>query len=164
MVISRIYYHMKPLLIYLFIFNGYQWHCMPLGLNSLLTHIVFGENTMNGKNILEGRTGPVTQSLEAVKNLLAFVGRASDPLPTDVSLHNGRLVLVLSNKKDCFYTVTVTKCSCPSSTYRGGPCKHQRKYFPVAKVEQCTEPGSIRPTGKWPGGMNGPVDECKGVA
>ena len=27
-----------------------------------------------------------------------------------------------------------------------------------------TESESIRPTGKWPGGMNGPVDECKGVA
>jgi len=23
---------------------------------------------------------------------------------------------------------------------------------------------SIRPAGKWPGGMNGPVDECKGAA
>jgi hypothetical protein len=26
------------------------------------------------------------------------------------------------------------------------------------------ESESIRPAGKWPGGMNGPVDECKGVA
>ena len=120
---------------------------------------------MNGKNILEGRTGPVTQSLDAIKNLLAYVGRSSDPMPSDVSLDNGRLVLVLNNKKDAYYTCTARACSCPSATYRhNGPCKHQRKYFPVAKVEQLTEAGSIRPTGKWPGGMNGPVDECKGMA
>ncbi len=103
---------------------------MPLDLNSLLTHIVFGENTMNGKNMLEGRTGPITQSVEAVKKLLTFLGRTSDPLPNEVSLGGGRLVLVLSNKKDAFYTVTSRACSCPAATYHHGPCKHQRKYFP----------------------------------
>jgi hypothetical protein len=107
---------------------------------------------MNGKNLLEGRTGPVTQSVEAVKSLLALVGRASDPLPTDVSLDNGRLVLILSNKKDAYYTCTGAKCSCPAQQWHPGqPCKHQRKYFPVAKVEQATanEPlikrGGFRP-------------------
>ncbi len=120
---------------------------------------------MSGKNLLEGRSGPVTQSIDAVKNLLAFVGRGVDPLPTDVTLDNGRMVLVLSNEKDCFYTVTATKCSCPSSTYRGGACKHQRKYFAEqAEKPGATEPGSIRPAGKWPGGLNGPVEEIMGVA
>jgi len=37
---------MTPSFIYLFIINGFQWHHMPSDLNSLLTHIVFGENTM----------------------------------------------------------------------------------------------------------------------
>jgi hypothetical protein len=119
---------------------------------------------MNGKNLLEGRTGPVTQSLDAIKSLLAYVGRASDPMPSEVSIDNGRLMLVLSNKKDAYYTVTEKKCSCPAATYHQGPCKHQRKYFPVAKVEQSTEARSIRLAGKWPGGMNGPVDKISGEA
>jgi len=122
---------------------------------------------MNAKNLLEGRTGPVTQSVAAIKSLLALVGRASDPMPSDVSLDNGRLVLVLSNKKDAYYTCTSRACSCPGNQFRHN-CKHQRAHF-GAKIEQATKPameseGSIRPTGKWPGGMNGPVDECMGVA
>jgi hypothetical protein len=102
---------------------------------------------MNGKNILEGRTGPVTQSLDAIKSLLAFVGRASNPLPSDVSLENGRLVLVLSNKKDAYYCTTATKCSCPSAAYgHGASCKHQRKFFPQdAKTAAKEETESIRP-------------------
>jgi hypothetical protein len=112
-------------------------------------------------NLLEGLSGPVTQSIEAVRALLAVVGRASDPLPSDVSLEKGRLVLVLTNKKDAYYTCTEKKCSCPSASYRGSPCKHQRKYFPQAEAAR-PEPGEIRPVEKWPGGMNGPVDECRG--
>ena len=101
---------------------------------------------MNGKNILEGRTGPITQSVDAVKALLSWKKIASDPLPADVSMDNGRLVLVLSNKKDVYYTVTPTKCSCPAATYHPGqPCKHQRKHFPQEKVVAAAEPSSIRP-------------------
>ncbi len=86
---------------------------------------------MAGKVILQN-SAPVTQSIEGVKALLAMVGRAADPLPTDVSLDNGRLVLVLNNKKDAYYTVTDSACSCPASTFRpGSRCKHQRKYFPA---------------------------------
>ena len=118
------------------------------------------------KNLLEGRTWPITQSVEAIKSLLAYVGRASSPLPSELSIGEGRLVLVLSNKKDVYYTVTPTKCSCPSATYHPGqPCKHQRKHFPQEQVATAAaaESGSIRPECKWPGGMNGPVDECKVV-
>jgi hypothetical protein len=118
---------------------------------------------MQGKTILKIEN-PTTQSIDSVKSLLSYVGRASDPLPSDVSLEGGRVVLILSNKKDCYYVATQKTCSCPAATYHQGPCKHQRKYFPVAKVEHLTEAGSIRPAGKWPGGMNGPVDECKGMA
>lgn len=64
------------------------------------------------------QSGPVTQSVGAIKNLLAYVGRSSDPLPLDVSLDNGRLVLVLSNDKKCYYVTTVSACSCPSAIYR----------------------------------------------
>lgn len=117
---------------------------------------------MSGKNLLEGRTGPVTQSVDAVKSLLAFVGRASDPLPTDVSLDKGSVVLVLSNKKDVYYTTTARACSCPSSTYRGVRCKHQRHYFPQEQAATVSDTGSIRPTGEWvgPNGekANGPVE------
>jgi hypothetical protein len=92
---------------------------------------------------------PVTQSVEAVKALLSWKGRSSDPLPQFVEMgkEDSRLVLVLNNKKDAYYTVTAKACSCPSATYRPGQrCKHQRAYFPQA---QATKPvsasGSIKP-------------------
>jgi hypothetical protein len=114
---------------------------------------------MNGKNILEGRTGPITQAVESVKALLQWKKIASDPLPADVSMDNGRLVLVLSNKKDVYYTVTPSRCSCPSATYHPGqPCKHVRKYFPQAKAatkptasEPLIERGGFRPFSLLPG-------------
>jgi len=121
---------------------------------------------MSEKNLLEGRTGPVTQSVDAVKSLLIHMGEAINPLPSDVSLDNGRLVLILSNKKDAYYTCTARACSCPGNQFRHN-CKHQRAHFPqqqAAKPAAMVREGSIRPTGKWPGGMNGPVDECRGVA
>jgi len=75
---------------------------------------------------------PKTQSADAVKALLAFKKVASDPLPQEVSLDGGRLVLVLSNKKDVYYTATARACSCPAATYHPGQrCKHQKKYFPL---------------------------------
>jgi hypothetical protein len=116
---------------------------------------------MSERNLLEGRTGPVTQSLDAIKNLLAFVGRASDPMPSDVSLDNGRLVLVLSNKKDAYYTCTSRACSCPGNQFRHN-CKHMRKYFPETAKPAATASESIRPTAGWigPDGQraNGPVE------
>lgn len=83
----------------------------------------------------------MTQSVESVKVLLAYLGRASDPLPMDVSLENGLLVLILSNKKDCYYVTTVRACSCPAQHWHPGqPCKHQRKYF--AEVKAATKPAT----------------------
>ena len=75
---------------------------------------------------------PKTQSVEAVKALLAWKGRASDPLPSFIEMGEGesRLVLVLSNKKDCYYVTTARDCSCPARSWHPNqPCKHQRKYF-----------------------------------
>ena len=104
---------------------------------------------------------PQTQTVDAIKALLSWRGRASDPLPEFVELSGkeGRLVLVLNNKRDAYYTTTARACSCPAAIYNHGPCKHQRKHFAelIAKPA-ASEPGSIRPAGKWPGGMNGPVD------
>jgi hypothetical protein len=117
---------------------------------------------MSGKVLFNGAS-PKTQSIDAVKNLLAFVGRASDPLPTDVSLDNGSMVLVLSNKKDSYYCLTAKTCSCPANTWHPNhPCKHQRKYFGTKLASSPTEAASIRPTAGWigPDGQraNGPVE------
>ncbi len=90
---------------------------------------------------------PKTQSVESVKALLKWRGRGSDPLPDYVEIGQGenRLMLVLSNKKDCFYTTTAHKCSCPSQTYRGGQCKHMRKYYPQIAKPASQELDGIRP-------------------
>ncbi len=114
---------------------------------------------MSGKTILEPSC-PVTQSREAVVAMLNYLGRTADPLPEVVDL--GAVKLVLSNKKDVFYTTTARACSCPAATFRPGqPCKHQRRHFPkVAQKQKADEAGdSLRPQGKWFGGHNGPVLE-----
>ena len=72
-----------------------------------------------------------------------------------------KMVLVLSNKKDAYYVATPKACSCPSATYHPGQaCKHQRKYFPqkAEPVRTLNLADEIRPSGKWPGGLNGPVN------
>ena len=95
---------------------------------------------------------PITQRIDAVKSLLAWKKVSCDPLPQEVSLDSGRLVLVLSKKKDCYYVTTVHACSCPAATYHHGPCKHQKKYFPQEEENlRDSLPG-------WPGGLNGPVE------
>ena len=123
---------------------------------------------MDGKTLFDG-TSPKTQSVEAVKALLTWKGRGCDPLPATVEFtqegEESRLVLVLSNKKDSFYVVTERACSCPAATYHPGQrCKHQRHYFPQEQAATASDSGSIRPTGKWAGGHNGPVDKIPGEA
>ena len=97
---------------------------------------------------------PITQRIDAVKALLAWKQVSSDPLPEFVEMGDGdsRLVLVLSKKKDAYYTVTAKGCSCPAATYHNGPCKHQKKYFP--QEEENLRDGLPG----WPGGFNGPVE------
>lgn len=118
---------------------------------------------MSGNLLDKVRSGPVTQSVDAVKTLLSFVGRASDPMPSDVTLDNGRMVLVLNNKKDAYYVTTPKSCSCPASVYNPGkPCKHSRKYFPQPKpVEEPTiDLRASLPGWRGPDGQraNGPVE------
>jgi len=109
---------------------------------------------MNEKTLLASGS-PITQRIDAVKALLAFKKVASDPLPQEVSLDGGRLVLVLSNKKDAYYTVTAKGCSCPAATYHPGTrCKHSKKYFPQPEQEANLRDGLPG----WPGGAHGPVE------
>jgi hypothetical protein len=116
---------------------------------------------MMNKTLFEGKS-PLTQSAEAVKQLIAYqtYGREPAEMPPFYRL-GSEMVLVLSNKKDAYYVVSPKACSCPSATYRPGQtCKHQRKFFPqkVGQVRTLNLADEIKPTGKWPGGMNGPVD------
>ncbi len=106
---------------------------------------------MEGKTLLASGS-PITQRIDAVKALLAWKQVSSDLLPQEVSLDSGRLVLVLSKKKDCYYVTTANGCSCPAATYHHGPCKHQRKYFP--QEEENLRDGLPG----WPDGFNGPVE------
>jgi hypothetical protein len=90
---------------------------------------------MNSKTILNIEK-PQTQTVAAIKALLSWRGRAADPLPSFIEMgkEESRLVLVLSNKRDAYYTCTAKACSCPAAFYHHGPCKHMRKYFPEAKA------------------------------
>ena len=103
---------------------------------------------------------PITQSPEAIKALLSWRGRASDPLPSFIEMGEGedRLVLVLSNKKDAYYTTTARECSCPARNWHPGQrCKHQRRYFPE---QQTAKPATVKQpnAGRWHG-HNGPIIE-----
>jgi hypothetical protein len=97
---------------------------------------------------------PETQTVEAVVELLRYLGRPSEPLPEAVR-GSWAWFLVLSGKRDIYYTVTRRTCSCPYSTYRpGNPCKHQRKYFPgpkktQAEIEKESDEESTRRQAAW---------------
>ena len=85
---------------------------------------------MSGKTLFDDAS-PKTQSIDAVKALLTWRGRETDPMPQTVEFTHesgeGRLMLILSNKKDGYYTTTSSNCSCPARTYNPGqPCKHMR--------------------------------------
>ena len=139
---------------------------------------------MSGR-ILVQMQNPVTQKPEAVEALAAYLNK---PIEAGV-LDLGSAKLVKSNKGDAFYTVTAKACSCPAATYHPGmACKHQRKYFPQPKksreeleaegeaileahhntakrLARPPEESSIRDSlPGWPGGHNGPVDECREAA
>jgi len=139
---------------------------------------------MSGR-ILVQMQNPVTQKPEAVEALAAYLNK---PIEAGV-LDLGSATLVKSNKGDAFYTVTAKACSCPATTYHPGmACKHQRKYFPQPKksreeleaegeaileahhntakrLARPPEESSIRDSlPGWPGGHNGPVDECREAA
>jgi hypothetical protein len=91
---------------------------------------------MSTRKILFGAA--VTQQTEAVVSMLKFFGKPTTPPPQTVDLPG--MVLVLSNKKDVYYTTSANSCSCPSAAYRPGQlCKHQRKYFPEKSIRLSPE-------------------------
>ncbi len=117
---------------------------------------------MSGKILLEPSC-PVTQTAEAVKQLIEFVThKPCEELPESFSMPS--MVLVLSNKKDVYYVVTEKDCSCPARTYNPGKhCKHMRKHYPqkVKSQSMADVLDGIRPTAKWVGGHNGPVSDLQ---
>jgi len=105
---------------------------------------------MSGKTILNVES-PKTQSIDAVKSLLAFVGRASDPMPVFVELARG-VRLTKSKKGDCYYTTTSRDCSCPARAYNpGAACKHM-KQLQAAMDNESIRPkcGAFRPFSELP--------------
>ena len=85
---------------------------------------------MSGRILLE-LSSPVSQSCEAVKQLIAYHhhGQVPKEMPDFYRL-SSEMVLVLSNKKDAYYVVTPKACSCQAATYHPGqPCKHMAKFF-----------------------------------
>lgn len=113
---------------------------------------------MSGGVIFE-RVAPTTQTVAGVVSLLEYLNKPHDPLPETIRLPGA--MLVLSNKKDAYYVTTPTDCSCPARTYNPGKhCKHMRKYYPekAAARSMADALDSIRPTCKWAGGYNGPVE------
>ena len=92
---------------------------------------------MAGKLIYEGES-PKTQSSDAVKALITFFNHGKEPaqLPDFFRL-TGEMVLVKSNKGDCYYVTTPKDCSCPARTYNPGkPCKHMRAYFKAVAAKE----------------------------
>ena len=80
---------------------------------------------------------PLTQSREAVKQLIAYTSHGQEPaeMPTFYRL-GAEMVLVQSNKGDVYYVTTPRNCSCPASSYHPGqPCQHRNKYFPGVQYQ-----------------------------
>jgi len=119
---------------------------------------VIGAKQMLNKIVI---ASPVTQSREAVEQLIAYFNHGQQPeeMPSFYRL-SGEMVLVQSNKGDAYYVTTSKSCSCPAATYNPGkPCKHSRAYFPQQKRETPRDQGDLRVTlPGWSGGMNGPVE------
>ena len=109
-------------------------------------------------------SSPVTQSREAVEQLIAYFNHGQQPeeMPSFYRLSSD-MVLVQSNKGDAYYVTTAKSCSCPSATYNPGkPCKHSRKYFPQPKPteEPAIDLRASLPGWRGPDGQraNGPVE------
>jgi hypothetical protein len=105
----------------------------------------------------------ISQNVESVVELLSFLKKPSNQLPEAIELPG--MLLVLSNRRDVYYSTTANSCSCPSAVYRPGQrCKHQRKYFPEpkkspAEIEKETDEELARlHKAKWVGGFNGPLE------
>ena len=59
---------------------------------------------------------PTTQTLEGVRELLVYLKRPVDPLPVFIELA-GNVRLTKSQKGDCYYTSSLSECSCKARTF-----------------------------------------------
>jgi hypothetical protein len=67
---------------------------------------------------------PTTQTLDSVRELLVYLKRPVDPLPVFIEL-KGNVRLTKSQKGDCYYTSSLSECSCKARTFNPArPCKH----------------------------------------
>ncbi len=97
----------------------------------------FGETGMIERTLLDSGS-PVTQSIEGIKALLEWRKMPTNPMPDHIELP-GKVFLVLSSKKDVYYTTTRRTCSCPAQSYHPGErCKHKKKFF-TGDAEQYQE-------------------------
>ena len=78
--------------------------------------------------ILFEKESAMTQSVDSGMALAKFLGIAEE-LPEVITLDG--LKLVLSNKKDSYYTVSAKSCSCPAAVYGHAICKHVRRHFGI---------------------------------
>jgi hypothetical protein len=105
-----------------------------------------------------------TQSVAAVRCMLESLNRPTEPLPLEVWFDG--IALVLSAKKDVYFTVSVDDCSCAAHQLDPSKrCRHQRRYFSLAsdtlKASSSSCPGDSlidSNQGAW-NGRNGPVLE-----
>lgn len=96
---------------------------------------------MSGKTLVEIQT-PVTQTVDAVKALLAYMHRPAEPLPEFVELQD-RMRLTRSKDGKGYYLTTPKNCSCPARAFNpGAPCKHMKAL--QASIEE-REDDSILP-------------------
>jgi hypothetical protein len=94
-----------------------------------------------GKILVESKN-PITQSVECVESLAAFMNRKIDNGILDL----GAVRLVLSSKGDCYYTVTARDCSCPARAYNPGkPCKHMKAFHAIPR-EMLVDAYAFNPT------------------
>ncbi len=85
---------------------------------------------------------PVSQTVDAVKALLAYMRRPAEPLPSFVELQN-HVRLTLSKDGKGYYLTTPKNCSCPARTFNPGTtCKHMKAL--QASIEE-REDESIMP-------------------
>jgi len=69
---------------------------------------------------------PVSQTVDAVKALLAYMRRPAEPLPSFVELQN-HVRLTLSKDRRAYYLTTPKNCSCPARAFTPGvACKHMK--------------------------------------
>jgi len=94
---------------------------------------------MTGKTLVEIQT-PVTQTVDAVKALLAYMHRPAEPLPEFVEL-DGRVRLTRSKDGKAYYLTTTKDCSCPARAFNpGAACKHMKAL--QASIEEQEEKAS----------------------